>query len=365
MGIYKKGKVWWMIRQHDGKKVEKSLNTKNKRVAESRFAQIVTQIEDGSYFRKPERSHSMKDVIDRYMKEVSPRQKSHERNKEIASHWKDFLGDRLISEVTASILSSYKAKRLTGEIRYGKSNDTDRRRIAGESTVKKELAFLRQVFNMAIDEWEIYNINPVKKVIKGLKDRKRVRYVLPEEAERLRFTLPSWLRPLVIVACHTGLREANIVRLTVSQCDFRNERINIHDAEMKNDDPFSTAMTVEVKAVLLNVLRSRKITSPYVFTDEQGCPYSRHSVSMAFRRACKRAGIHNLRFNDLRHDFATFLVNNGISLYQIQHALGHKDQRMSARYAHLLPENKDVAKCIEGKGTTTILLQSEEKKGAA
>jgi integrase len=337
MGIYKKGKVWWMIRQHDGKKVEKSLNTKNKRVAESRFAQIVTQIEDGSYFRKPERSHSMKDVIDRYMKEVSPRQKSHERNKEIASHWKDFLGDRLISEVTASILSSYKAKRLTGEIRYGKSNDTDRRRIAGEST----------------------------KVIKGLKDRKRIRYVLPDEAEGLRFTLPSWLRPLVIVACHTGLREANIVRLTVSQCDFRNERINIHDAEMKNDDPFSTAMTVEVKAVLLNVLRSRKITSPYVFTDEQGCPYSRHSVSMAFRRACKRAGIDNLRFNDLRHDFATFLVNNGISLYQIQHALGHKDQRMSARYAHLLPENKDVAKCIEGKGTTTILLQSEEKKGAA
>jgi len=78
------------------------------------------------------------------------------------------------------------------------------------------------------------------------------------------------------------------------------------------------------------------------------------------RRACERAGIQNLRFHDLRHDFATLLINNGASLYQVQHALGHKDQRMSQRYAHLLPENRDVVNYIEGKGTTTILLQSEE-----
>ena len=82
---------------------------------------------------------------------------------------------------------------------------------------------------------------------------------------------------------------------------------------------------------------------------------------MSFRRACKRGGIHDLHFHDLRHDFATLLINNGASLYQVQHALGHKDQRMSARYAHLLPENRDVINFIEGKGTTTVLLQSAQK----
>ncbi|NJD54879.1 MAG: hypothetical protein FIA94_00560 [Nitrospirae bacterium] len=64
-------------------------------------------------------------------------------------------------------------------------------------------------------------------------------------------------------------------------------------------------------------------------------------------------------------DFVTG-VNNGASLYQVQHALGHRDQRMSARYAHLLPGNRDVVNCVEGKGTATILLRSGEKeKGLA
>ncbi len=258
------------------------------------------------------------------------------------------------------MLSSYKAKRLTGELRYGRSKNHEKMKKAGESTVKRELSFLRGVFNKAIDEWELCSFNPVRKVIKGLKDKKRVRYVLPEEAEKLRFTLPAWLKPIVVVGCHTGLREGNIVNLTVSQCDFHNDRINIGDREMKNSEPFSIRMTAEVKAALQNVLRERKVISPYVFTDEKGRPYSRNAVSMSFRRACERAGISDLRFHDLRHDFATLLINSGASLYQVQHALGHKDQRMSARYAHLLPENRDVINMIEGKGTTTILLRSAE-----
>ena len=70
----------------------------------------------------------------------------------------------------------------------------------------------------------------------------------------------------------------------------------------------------------------------------------------------------DLRFHDLRHDFATVLINNGAALYQVQLALGRKDHRMSARYAHLLPENRDVVNLVDGKGTATILLQSEERK---
>jgi len=91
----------------------------------------------------------------------------------------------------------------------------------------------------------------------------------------------------VVVGCHTGLREGNIVNLTVSQCDFYNDRININDHEMKNSEPFSTRMTSEVKATLQNVLQERQVISPYVFTDEMGRPYSKYAVSMALRRACK------------------------------------------------------------------------------
>ncbi|HLA00419.1 MAG TPA: tyrosine-type recombinase/integrase [Thermodesulfovibrionales bacterium] len=76
---------------------------------------------------------------------------------------------------------------------------------------------------------------------------------------------------------------------------------------MKNEEPFSIKMTAEVKSTLPRVLRARKLISPYIFVDENGKPYSRKAVSMAFKRACKRANIRDQRFHDIRHDFATLL----------------------------------------------------------
>ena len=48
-------------------------------------------------------------------------------------------------------------------------------------------------------------------------------------------------------------------------------------------------------------------------------------VSMAFRRACSRAEVRNLRFHDIRHDFASGLVQAGIDIYAMKELLGHKD----------------------------------------
>ncbi|MGD0283590.1 MAG: site-specific integrase [Dissulfurispiraceae bacterium] len=362
MGLFKKGKIWWFIKQYRGHRVEQSLGTENKKLAERLYAETLPKIIDGSYFEEKKRIPMIKEVIQRYMTDVSPIQKSHSRNLEIAAYWNDFFKDCLVSDVTTSFLSSYKAKRLTGEIVRGKGKG----RKAGQSTVKKELAFLRAVFNTAIDEWEDdwdeyfkgHPLNPVKKVIKGLKDNKRIRYVTPDEAQKLRFTLPEWIKPMVIVACHTGLREGNIVNLTVSQVDFHSDRINIRSEEMKDGDPLSIKMTAEVRDTLSTVIKKRKVLSSYVFCDDQGKPYDTKAVSMAFLRACRAGFIENLRFHDLRHDFATLLINNGATLFQVQANLGHSDPRMTQRYAHLLPENQNVVNFIEGKGTTTILRQS-------
>jgi site-specific recombinase XerD len=49
----------------------------------------------------------------------------------------------------------------------------------------------------------------------------------------------------------------------------------------------------------------------------------------------EKAGIKNLRVHDLRHSFASFLVNGGRSLYEVQQILGHSDPKVTMRYAHL------------------------------
>lgn len=353
-----------MIKQHKGKKVEVSLYTKVKRVAERRFAEILPTIIDGSYFAVPKKVPTVREVMDRYMREVSPMQKGHDRNKAIYEYWCDFFGDCLLmSDVNRSLLSTYKAKRLNGELMHGK-------RKAGESTVKKELSYLRQVFSHASDAWEedwggyfTNYVNPVKKVIKGMSDNARTRYVIKDEALALAKTLPEWLFDIVIVSCETGLRRGKLARLLKTELDFDSGWINLPQKTSREKNARPIKMTKVVRKFLLKVLERSGPKSLYLFTDEDGNPYSLNRISVAFGRACKAAGISNLRLHDLRHDFATRLINAGSSLFQVQHQLAHSDPRQTQRYAHLLPENQNVVDKIDGTGTTTILLRSK-KKGA-
>ena len=348
MGLYRRGKIFWYSIKCDSKRMQESLKTDNRKLAEKLYAKVLTEIIEGTYFKKP-KNVTINEMVDRYMKEFSPMLSatSHDRNGQVASHIKSVFGGCLIKDITPSALSKYKADRL---------------QKVKPSTVRKELAFLRRVFNIAIEEWELCRDNPVKKVMKSLKvDDGRVRYVTAEEASKLRFTLPDWLKPIVIVASQTGLRLSNMVELTVSQLDFRLNMIIV--PKTKNGYPVGVPMTNIVRNTLLRVLETRRIASQYVFVDEIGMPHSGKKVSMSFKRACDRAGVNDLRFHDLRHDFATVLIQSGVDLYRVQKLCGHKDQRMTQRYAHLLPESlREAIKMIEAKGTATILLQSGENE---
>ncbi len=88
---------------------------------------------------------------------------------------------------------------------------------------------------------------------------------------------------------------------------------------------------------------------------------------MSFKRSCERAGVEDLRFHDLKHDFATALVQSGVDLYRVQMLCGHKDSRMTLRYAHLLPENlRDAIKVLDSReGGYVLVTLGENKKGLA
>jgi hypothetical protein len=172
------------------------LHKSNKANAEKAFRDIMNSIDDGSYFNAP--PPKMREVLDRYVVDVSSNHDGCERELEIAAHFYRTYGDTLVSKVTASKLSTYKARRLDGTIRFGK-----KKRAVSESTVKRELSFLRGVFYTAIemwnddDDWDKYfRINtqkPVTAVLKGMSDTEREKTVFPEEALALKKTLPACL----------------------------------------------------------------------------------------------------------------------------------------------------------------------------
>jgi integrase len=101
--------------------------------------------------------------------------------------------------------------------------------------------------------------------------------------------------------------------------------------------------TIPLNERALEVLRSQKrvrsIRSDLVFYNENHGEYDYSDLERAFRRALAKAGITDFRFHDLRHCFATKLVQAGVDLYKVQPLLGHKTPLMTQRYAHHYPES--------------------------
>ena len=79
--------------------------------------------------------------------------------------------------------------------------------------------------------------------------------------------------------------------------------------------------------------------SGYVFVSEVGTKIDARNLLRAFYSARKKAGLEDVRFYDLRHTFATRLVQAGINIYVVKELLGHKTLTMTMRYAHHCPES--------------------------
>ena len=76
-----------------------------------------------------------------------------------------------------------------------------------------------------------------------------------------------------------------------------------------------------------------------MFRSKAATPIESGHLRRSFRLALKKAGSDDFHFHDLRHIFATRLVQTGVELYKVQRLLGHKSPIMTQRYAHHYPES--------------------------
>ncbi|MGZ3536265.1 MAG: site-specific integrase, partial [Thermodesulfobacteriota bacterium] len=83
-----------------------------------------------------------------------------------------------------------------------------------------------------------------------------------------------------------------------------------------------------------------------------------------FQEALEKAGIKDFRFHDLRHCFASDLVQRRVDLYVVQKLLGHKSQAMTQRYSHLAPENlRNAVLKLDEKINTNLRHSDKEAAG--
>lgn len=299
------------VRRKGENPVSKSFS--NKSLAEQWARTIESQIDHGIFVDRSEAERTtLGELIDRYLIEVTPTKKGCKQEVYRLQTLKKQLGQLVVGSIQGKHIADYKDQRL----REGKAS----------ATVLRELCDLSHLFNVAIKDWGIpLNSNPAKLVRRPSVAKGRDRRLTTTEIKQLLAALAETdeMVPIVQLAIETGMRRSELLAMQWSNVDIKNRFVLLPDT--KNGD--SRAVPLSKRAIEL--LEQLPRTAKQVFSTKPD------SVSQAFNRACKRVGITDLRFHDLRHEATSRLFEKGLNTMEVSAVTGHKTLSMLKRYTHL------------------------------
>jgi len=261
-------------------------------------------------------------IEERYLPYVKGYKKSWDSDQSyLSNHVLPAFGKKYMDEVTKQeVISFHHGIRAKGY---------------AEGTANRILILLRYAFNLA-DKWGIagVRVNPTKDV-PLFEDHagKKERYLSKEEAQRIfeavRKSENPVLQHIVPMLILTGARKREV--LDARWEDFDLERRQWRIPTTKSGRPRHVPLSDGVLQLLTSLPHNEK---GWIFANPKtGKPFV--SVFISWNTARKLAGLADVRMHDLRHSFASFLVNAGRTLYEVQKILGHTQVKTTQRYAHL------------------------------
>ena len=199
---------------------------------------------------------------------------------------------------------------------------------------------LRSVLNIAMKDWDI-NIpeNPVSRIRLAKADKARTRRLEAGEEQRLLLSANDQLKRIITLALETGLRRGEILSIKKSHINHSKSVLLIPST--KADVPRTVPLSSAALASLTGQMRASQRHSEGVFELQESpiFSYKPRGLSGEFLKLCRRTGIDDLRFHDLRHEATSRLFEKGLNPVEVATITGHKDTKMLMRYTHLRAED--------------------------
>ena len=220
-------------------------------------------------------------------------------------------------------------------------------------TVQKDVSTLRAILNKAHREGDLDKVPLFPKLVKS---KPKTRWLTHEEETLLIKNAPPHLALLIQFATNTGGRRGELLNLDWKNVDLQRKQIIF--VQTKNGE--DRVISLSNKAIdVLKQLEPK--ASGFVFT------YNGHQikcVKTSFNTARNKAQLEDVRFHDLRHTFASRLVQGSIPLYEVMKMTGHKSLEMVQRYSHLGPDYQkksiDVLNLVGHKMDTAPQSKSDD-----
>jgi integrase len=249
------------------------------------------------------------------------------------------LGDYLLEEIESHHVAKYQNRRKKElDDKFDKKGiDIEKRNYA---TINREIACLRHIFNIAIEEKKI-TANPVQgHLITKFHEQNRNRILDKDEIYKLLSVCDRYIYTIVCIALNTGMRLGEILTLHWSRIDLDDRKIFIPYTKTGKE------RYVPINTFLWSLFMQLEKNNDYLFLNKSNKPIK--SIKTAFNNCLKKAGILGFRFHDLRHTSASYMSMEGVDETTIAEILGHAKSTITSRYSHSSWERK--AKAVEKLG---------------
>lgn len=285
--------------------------------AEDWIAETEAKIRRNEFVdRREAQKTKLYEILERYEKQVAPTKRGGAselpRLRQLKQHP---LAERRLAQLGPADFSRYRDERL-GKVSPG--------------TVLRELGLLSSVLNCAIKDWGYPIENPIPSIRRPAAPEHRDRRLEEDEEERLLTAARSGLSrapqlaDAIVLAIETGMRAGEIVSLTRSSVILGRHHIVLN--QTKNGSRRLVPLSERAEEVLRRLIMEQGDREKlFTFHDTRG-------LSAAFRRACRRAGLDDLKFHDLRHEAASRLAMRIPSPATLAKILGWKTLQMAMRY---------------------------------
>ena len=263
----------------------------------------------------------------------------------IERHLLPAFGDQRMDRITAEHI-----RRFFKEKQEATSEKTSR--SLSKKTLINTLRLLNSIFNFAM-VIELLVKNPCKAIKLPRAPKREMDFLRPEEVRAFlgAFT-DEEMHCLFTTAVMTGMRRGEILGLQWDDIDFKGSvirvRRSISNGEIQLPKTEKSRRAVQVGPALLKTLRAHKLRtgtrSSFIFTTKNGTLLDPDNlVKRVFEPTLLAAGIErHIRFHDLRHTFASILINEGANLKFVSEQLGHASIMITLdRYSHLIAERHD------------------------
>ncbi len=278
-------------------------------------------IREGRHFKTAEaKKHTFNDLVKRYCSEILPdyNEKEQKERKSKLDWWAKGFGFMVLADISTSTITEQR------------NNLTQ-----SPATVDKYIKNLSHAFNVAVNEWEWLEENPVKKIKSPKLPRGRVRFLNDDERARLlkacNESSNDCLYMCVILALSTGMRQGELMGLKWPDVSLKEGYLILH--KTKNGERRRVAIVGHAHELLQNHNKVRRLDTDLLLPGKN--PTKPIDLRKPFESAVNKAEITDFKWHDLRHCTASYLAMNGASLAEIAEVLGHKTLQMVKRYAHL------------------------------